>query len=118
MAMRLPDLWEDNLATYLRIMRMRPRFSSVLFRIAAMKIRRELLTEDAVKVTRYVCATWRVDRLPVLADALEDAGCDQPDILGSLRGTVHGRVWPLVVINNTCETYNATRGTAISALRG
>jgi hypothetical protein len=27
-----------------------------------------------------------VARLAVLADALEDAGCDQPDLLGHLRG--------------------------------
>jgi hypothetical protein len=26
------------------------------------------------------------DRLPVLADALEDAGCTDPDFLGHLRG--------------------------------
>jgi hypothetical protein len=26
------------------------------------------------------------DRLPILADALEDAGCADPDILGHLRG--------------------------------
>lgn len=32
----------------------------------------------------YVERGW--ERLPVLADALEDAGCTQPDILGHLRG--------------------------------
>ncbi|MFO0842693.1 MAG: hypothetical protein U0797_09910 [Gemmataceae bacterium] len=26
------------------------------------------------------------DRLPILADALEEAGCDEPEFLGHLRG--------------------------------
>jgi hypothetical protein len=37
------------------------------------------------------------DRLPILADALEEAGCDEPDILGHLRGPgphVRG-CWPV-----------------------
>jgi hypothetical protein len=37
------------------------------------------------------------DRLPILADALEEAGCDDADILGHLRGPgPHARgCWPL-----------------------
>ncbi len=32
----------------------------------------------------YADRAW--DRLPILADALEDAGCTDPDIIGHLRG--------------------------------
>jgi hypothetical protein len=32
----------------------------------------------------YADRAW--DRLPVLADALEDAGCGDPAVLGHLRG--------------------------------
>jgi len=40
------------------------------------------------------------DRLPILADALEDAGCTQPDILSHLRsGGEHTRgCWPLDLV--------------------
>jgi hypothetical protein len=37
-------------------------------------------------VARTVYEGRAFDRLPVLADALEDAGCADPDLLGHLRG--------------------------------
>jgi hypothetical protein len=40
----------------------------------------------AAKVARAVYAEGRFDDLPVLADALEDAGCTDAEILGHLRG--------------------------------
>ncbi len=50
-------------------------------------------TAEAVRLTQAVyddrqlpVGTLDADRLAVLADALEDAGCDQPDLLGHLRG--------------------------------
>ena len=44
-------------------------------------------TAAAVALARtiYTDRTW--DRLPVLADALEDAGCDDAAVLGHLRGS-------------------------------
>jgi hypothetical protein len=43
-------------------------------------------TEAVVALARGVYAERAFDRLPVLADALEDAGCADPDILGHCRG--------------------------------
>ena len=40
----------------------------------------------AVKLAQAIYAERSFDRLPVLADALEDAGCDNADILNHLRG--------------------------------
>jgi hypothetical protein len=40
----------------------------------------------AVKLAQAIYAERSFDRLPVLADALEEAGCDNPDILNHLRG--------------------------------
>jgi hypothetical protein len=39
-----------------------------------------------VKVAQGIYEECAFDRLPILADALEDAGCDQADLLGHLRG--------------------------------
>jgi hypothetical protein len=38
------------------------------------------------KLAESVYAERAFDRLPLLADALEDAGCSDPDLLGHLRG--------------------------------
>jgi hypothetical protein len=38
------------------------------------------------KLARVIYEERAFDRLPILADALEDAGCDNADILGHLRG--------------------------------
>lgn len=42
-------------------------------------------TEAVVGLARGIPADRAFDRLPILADALEDVGCDHPDILGHLR---------------------------------
>ncbi len=38
------------------------------------------------KLARAIYADYGFDRLPILADALEDAGCDNADILAHCRG--------------------------------
>jgi hypothetical protein len=43
-------------------------------------------TEAAVGIARGIFAERAFDRLPVLADALEDAGCADPDVLAHCRG--------------------------------
>lgn len=43
-------------------------------------------TDTAVALARGIYDERAWDRLPVLADALEDAGCDHPDVMAHLRG--------------------------------
>jgi hypothetical protein len=54
------------------------------FRPAA--VRPDWLTETAVALARAIYEERAFDRLPILADALEDAGCDDADILAHCRG--------------------------------
>jgi hypothetical protein len=44
------------------------------------------ITSTAVALTQAIYADRAFDRLPILADALEEAGCDQPDLLAHCRG--------------------------------
>ena len=44
------------------------------------------LTSTAVALARTIYEERAFDRLPILADALEDAGCDNADILTHCRG--------------------------------
>jgi hypothetical protein len=44
------------------------------------------LTPDIVALTGGIYADRAFDRLPILADALQDAGCDNDDLLSHLRG--------------------------------
>ena len=50
-------------------------------------------TTDAVALARGIYDDRAFDRMPILADALQDAGCDNDDILGHCRdtGTPHAR---------------------------
>ena len=43
-------------------------------------------SETAVALASAIYADRAFDRLPILADALEEAGCDHPDILSLCRG--------------------------------
>ena len=43
------------------------------------------LTETAVTLATGIYADRAFDRLPILADALEEAGCDHPDVLTHCR---------------------------------
>jgi hypothetical protein len=54
------------------------------FRPAATDLR--WLTSAVVALARAIYADRAFDRLPILADALQDAGCDNPDVLGHCRG--------------------------------
>ena len=43
-------------------------------------------TSDVVLLARGIYAERALDRLPILADALQDAGCGNDEILGHCRG--------------------------------
>jgi hypothetical protein len=43
-------------------------------------------SETAVALAAGIYEERAFDRLPILADALEEAGCDHPDVLNHLRG--------------------------------
>lgn len=43
-------------------------------------------TATTVALADAIFADRAFDRLPILADALEDAGCDDPDVLAHCRG--------------------------------
>lgn len=43
-------------------------------------------SETVVALASAIYAERAFDRMPILADALEEAGCDQPDILAHCRG--------------------------------
>jgi hypothetical protein len=48
-------------------------------------------TTDVVALARGIATDGAYDRLPILADALQDAGCDDPEVIGHLqRGVAHG----------------------------
>ena len=44
------------------------------------------LTSDVLLLARSIYADRAFDRMSILADALQDAGCDNPDILDHCRG--------------------------------
>jgi hypothetical protein len=44
------------------------------------------LTPTVLALAEGIYAERAFDRLPILADALQDAGCDNPDVLGHCRG--------------------------------
>jgi hypothetical protein len=43
-------------------------------------------TESVVALATVIYAEWAFDRMPILADALEEAGCDHADFLAHCRG--------------------------------
>ncbi len=44
------------------------------------------LTSTVLALARGIYDEWAFDRMPILADALQDAGCDEAEILGHCRG--------------------------------
>ena len=56
----------------------------------------EWRTGTAVAVAERIAATGELEHAPILADALQDAGCDRPDVLDHLRdGTAALSDWTL-----------------------
>jgi hypothetical protein len=47
---------------------------------------REFRTEAMIRLAEEIYREQAFDRLPILAEALQDAGCDDADLLGHLRG--------------------------------
>ncbi|MBN9119827.1 MAG: hypothetical protein J0I06_11820 [Planctomycetes bacterium] len=50
-----------------------------------VEVRPEWLTSTVVALARGIYADHAFDRLPILADALQDAGCDDEDVLDHCR---------------------------------
>jgi hypothetical protein len=68
-----------------------PQLASLLREIFGNPFRRiaadsSWLTSTVVALARGIYADRAFDRLPILADALQDAGCENADILTHLRG--------------------------------
>lgn len=53
---------------------------------APVPVSADWLTSTVVALVRGIDDDHAFDRLPILADALQDAGCDDPEILGHCRG--------------------------------
>jgi hypothetical protein len=51
----------------------------------SVTVRDAWLTSNVVGLAESICAGRAFERLPILADALEDAGCDNADILNHCR---------------------------------
>jgi hypothetical protein len=58
-----------------------------IFQPTARKVKcnRVWLTSDVLALARGIYEDRAFDRMPILADALQDAGCDSPDILSHCR---------------------------------
>lgn len=54
---------------------------------APVKLEKKWRTDTAKALADAMTAEGKFDRLPVLADALEEAGCDDADILSHCRGS-------------------------------
>ena len=59
-------------------------------------------TETVVALATAIYAERAFDRMPILADALEEAGCDHPDLLAHCRGPgPHARgCWALDLVRS------------------
>jgi hypothetical protein len=56
-------------------------------------------TDTAVALARQMYESRDFSAMPILADALQDAGCDHADILGHCRGTNQVHVWGCWVVD-------------------
>lgn len=54
--------------------------------VCSTKMNGDWRTTTALALARGIYDERAFDRLPILADALQDAGCDSDDILNHLRG--------------------------------
>jgi hypothetical protein len=60
------------------------------------------LTSDVVALARGVYAERAFDRMPILADALQDAGCDCEEVLNHCRDATAAHVrgcWALDLVS-------------------
>jgi hypothetical protein len=79
------EWWESNPAVRKPAPRLlRDIFGPLPFR--AVTVDPRWLTSTAVALARTIYEDRAFDRLPILADALEEAGCDNTDVLSHLRG--------------------------------
>ena len=72
----------------------------------ALRVDDAHLTETALLLARGIAADLGFDRLPILADALEEAGCDHPQLLHHCRTSPH----PL----DSCWVVNVILGRSFS----
>jgi hypothetical protein len=89
------DLWEAALASTIRNPKVKSRQIAILGDIFGPLQFRRMEVDPAwlawnddivVKIAKAIYEARAFDRLPVLADALEDAGCDNAELLDHLRG--------------------------------
>jgi hypothetical protein len=74
------------------------------------------LTPTVTALARAMYDEKAFDQLPILADALEEAGCDNAQVLGHCRGGVHVRgCWVLDLLRNNSPP---GAGSAAEAMRG
>jgi hypothetical protein len=66
----------------------RPHMQLIVFDVPLrfVTIRPSWLTSTVVALARGIYEDRAFDRMPILADALQDAGCDSDDILNHCRG--------------------------------
>jgi hypothetical protein len=57
------------------------------FRPPSQRIDPQRLTSTVVALARGIAVDQAFDRLPILADAWEESGCDNPDVLAHCRGS-------------------------------
>jgi hypothetical protein len=60
---------------------------AVLYLTPDHEIAPEWLTTDVVALAEGIYEEWAFDRMPILADALQDAGCDSEEVLKHCRDT-------------------------------
>ncbi|MFY7895111.1 MAG: hypothetical protein ACOVP8_02670 [Phycisphaerales bacterium] len=86
-----PDWEEFKELRHAYLARARPGFATIVRDVfsnpfRSMTVDPHWLTETTVALATGIYADRAFDRMPILADALEDAGCDNFDILTHCRG--------------------------------
>jgi len=114
----LPELWTGfAYLTYLPFVRTTPHFRRIPAYLHSVSLVREVFgnpfkqyplfdarwrTDNVLQLANHVEATGDFKVLPILADALEDAGCTRADVLQHLRsGEPHARgCWALRLVRS------------------
>lgn len=79
-----PPHWKFDAESAVQAQLVREVFGPLRFRTVG--IQRAWLTSTVTSLAAGIYAERAFDRMPILADALEDAGCDHADILAHCRG--------------------------------